>query len=207
MTIHSEPKLRPMDRRKVLNLMAGGSGLGIASLLDVRVVDAVDSSQTLSFRRGYRDRQSPAGGVVTAGVNEEGKSYILSDESVSINDIWDTSADQPFGAGEQPPRKVHLNGNTRLFLAVLPPTTKEPKPTLTNRIGFRPTQGIAAYCYLLSGEIQLLVDTQEVTLKAGDILVERMAAHSWRNDGTVPVGMVIVRIDARRPDIFLPPRN
>jgi len=130
---------------------------------------------------------------LVTGINVQGKSFVVSDESVHTNDVWDTSLEHPLGSAEEQPRTVQLNGKTKLFFSVLQPS-KDPKPNLTNRVGFRPTQGIA-YCLLLSGEIQLLVDTQEVTLKAGDILVERMAAHSWRNDGTVPVSMLIVRLE------------
>jgi len=130
---------------------------------------------------------------VVTGINPQGKSFVVTDESVNINDVWDTSLEHPLGSADEQSRTVQPNGKTKLFFSVLQPS-KDPKPNLTNRIGFRPTQGIA-YCLLLSGEIQLLVDTQEVTLKAGDILVERMAAHSWRNDGIVPVAMLIVRLE------------
>jgi len=152
---------------------------------------------------GYGSEQNSAGWAtsshirrVVTGLSRDGKSCVIADEVVSTNDVWKTTQDQPLGTGtaEEPPRNVRLTGTTRLFLATLPPS-KDPTPTLSNRIGFRPTQGIA-YCLILNGEIQLLTDLHEVTLKAGDVLVERMAVHSWRNESGSPVGMLIVRIEA-----------
>jgi hypothetical protein len=44
------------------------------------------------------------------------------------------------------------------------------------------------------GEIVLLLDTEEVTLKAGDVLVQRNTAHSWRNDGPTPARAFAVMV-------------
>ena len=180
-----------LSRRKWLKrsavAAASASAISICELLSAAAQAPQGDSGVPPWLANGRIRR------VVTGINVQGKSFVVADESVNINDVWDTSMEQPFGTAEEQPRTVQLNGKTKLFFSVLQPS-KDPKPTLTNRIGFRPTQGIA-YCLLLTGEIQLLVDTQEVTLKAGDILVERMAAHSWRNDGTVPVSMLIVRLE------------
>ena len=50
------------------------------------------------------------------------------------------------------------------------------------------------YCYLLSGEVVLLLDEQEVTIKAGDVVILRNSFHSWRNDGTVPARMTVTLV-------------
>jgi quercetin dioxygenase-like cupin family protein len=73
--------------------------------------------------------------------------------------------------------------------------SKDPKPNLENRVGFHRTPGIA-YCFMLTGEIVLLVDTQEIRVRAGDLVVERNTLHSWRNEGTVPVAMLITVVNA-----------
>ena len=49
---------------------------------------------------------------------------------------------------------------------------------------------------ILDGELVFLVDTQEVTVRAGDVIVERNTLHSWRNEGTQPVSMFIVTVNA-----------
>ena len=72
---------------------------------------------------------------------------------------------------------------------------EDPKPDLTNRIGFHRTPGVA-YVYILSGEVMFLVDEGEVRLKPGDLLVERGTDHSWRVEGSDPAGMLLVVANA-----------
>lgn len=132
---------------------------------------------------------------VVTGHNAEGKSYIINDEVVSAGNIWTTTAEQPLGAPPQGEAKRvgHDTGETRCFVATIQPS-RDPKPDLTNRGGFHITPGIA-YCLIMNGEIVLLTDTQEVKVKAGDIVVERNAYHSWRNETAEPVSMFIVTVN------------
>jgi mannose-6-phosphate isomerase-like protein (cupin superfamily) len=115
---------------------------------------------------------------------------------VNVSSIFTTKPDQPIGAGPagEARRLTHVTGETRLFVATIQPH-KDPKPNLTNRIGFHLTPGVA-YCYMLTGEITFLVDTQEVKLKTGDMVIERNTMHSWRNDGPAPVSMLITVVNA-----------
>jgi uncharacterized cupin superfamily protein len=46
--------------------------------------------------------------------------------------------------------------------------------------------------YILSGEIVFMTDTQETIVRAGDLSVERGTFHSWRNEGTTPLTMLIM---------------
>ena len=62
------------------------------------------------------------------------------------------------------------------------------EPNLTNRLGFHRTAG--------TGELFFLVDTQEVKIRAGDLVVERNTMHSWRNEGTAPASMLITVVNA-----------
>ena len=52
------------------------------------------------------------------------------------------------------------------------------------------------YGIVLSGEIVLLLDDDEVALKAGDIVVQRGTVHAWNNRGDVPCRMAFVLTDA-----------
>jgi quercetin dioxygenase-like cupin family protein len=53
------------------------------------------------------------------------------------------------------------------------------------------------YAVLLSGSIVLELDSgAEVTLAAGDVLVQRGTAHNWINRGTEPCTIAFVLIDA-----------
>lgn len=171
--------------------MLGGSAVGGAALaaglfgplagVAIAGQSAVQPVKTGRIRR------------VATGQNAAGKSYIAVDEMVAINDVWTTTSDEPLGptpGGEQRSDFSRPTGETRFFVAALPPSTN-PKPDLTNRIGFHKTPGVA-YCYVLNGEVMFLVDEEEVRLRAGDLIVERGTDHSWRNEGSEPVGLAIV---------------
>jgi len=136
----------------------------------------------------------PAGRMrrVVTGHNAEGKSYIVSDEMADMGNLWATKPDSPLGQApaSEPKKLTHSTGEHRLYVAALPPS-RDPKPTRENRGGFHQTPGLA-YCYILSGEIVFMTDTQETTVRAGDLVVERGTLHSWRNEGTAPVTMLIV---------------
>ena len=133
--------------------------------------------------------------VVTAH-NAEGKSYIANDEIVDAANLWSGTPERPLGTttGTEPPGVTHATGQTRCFVAAIPPS-KDPKPTTVNRIGYHRANGIA-YCLILNGALTFLVDTQEVVVRAGDVVVERNTLHSWRNEGAEPVSMFIVTVSA-----------
>ena len=53
------------------------------------------------------------------------------------------------------------------------------------------------YAVVLEGEITLLLDEREVSLKAGDIVIQRGTNHAWSNRSGKPVTMLYVLIDGR----------
>ena len=52
------------------------------------------------------------------------------------------------------------------------------------------------YIAMLSGEIVLETQSGEVTLRAGDVLVDRGIIHSWRNDSGAPARAAITLLPA-----------
>jgi hypothetical protein len=50
---------------------------------------------------------------------------------------------------------------------------------------------------VLEGEIVLVLDTQEVTLKAGEIIVQRGTNHAWSNRSNKPAVVAIASHDAK----------
>src|SRR4051812_44404382 len=169
-----------IDRRTMLGYAVGG-GAALAALLALPEHAAAQTPV-------------PAGRMrrVVTGHNAEGKSYIVSDEMAEMGNLWATKPDLPLGqvpAGE-PHKLTHATGEHRFYVAALAPS-RDPKPTRENRGGFHQSPGLA-YCYILSGEIVFMTDTQETTVRAGDLVVERGTFHSWRNEGTTPVSMLIV---------------
>ncbi len=177
-------------RRTMLRYSTAGGAALFAGLLG-ELVEAGQSSARPAT-------PEPAGRIrrVVTGHTRDGKSYIASDELVDAASLWTTTSDHPIGPGPagEARQVTRATGETRLFVASIQPHT-DPKPTLANRIGFHRTPGVA-YCYVLSGEIVFLVDQQEVRLKVGDLVVERHTMHSWRNEGTTPVKMLITVVNA-----------
>lgn len=51
------------------------------------------------------------------------------------------------------------------------------------------------YAVVLEGEITMLLDDQDVTLKAGDIVIQRGTNHAWSNRSDKPCKMLYVLID------------
>jgi len=53
------------------------------------------------------------------------------------------------------------------------------------------------YAVVLSGEIVLLLDDEDVHLKAGDVVIQRGTNHAWSNRSSEPCRMLYVLIDGR----------
>lgn len=51
------------------------------------------------------------------------------------------------------------------------------------------------YCFILEGEIVLVLDTEEVTLKAGDAILQRGTNHAWSNRSASPCVMAVCSHD------------
>ena len=52
------------------------------------------------------------------------------------------------------------------------------------------------FCIVLEGEIVLVLDTQEVALKAGEIVILRGTNHAWSNRSGKPAVLSIATHDA-----------
>jgi hypothetical protein len=190
------PKPRPgsarkFGRRTLLEGSAAGGALLAANFFAGLIAPARAEAQSAAAPKpGAKMRR-----IVTAH-NAEGKSYIASDELVDVASLWTTQPDVVLGAAVEGERLqvAKATGETRFFVATIAPS-KDPKPDLKNRIGFHRTPGIA-YCYVLSGEVVFLVDLQEVRVKTGELVVERNTMHSWRNETSAPVTMLITVVNA-----------
>ena len=49
---------------------------------------------------------------------------------------------------------------------------------------------------IVSGRLELILETGRMVLGPGDVIVQRGTAHSWRVVGTEPCTWVVVLIDA-----------
>lgn len=52
------------------------------------------------------------------------------------------------------------------------------------------------YAVVLKGEIYMLMDEEDILLKAGDVVVQQGTNHAWSNRGTEPCQIAFILIDA-----------
>lgn len=146
---------------------------------------------------------------VVTGHTPEGVSVVLSDgpvpvsraipaDGVYFHEIWNTE-DAPTVV-----RAVEPDEPTQRTLAVPPPPrgTKirinEFLPGHLDERGLQsPVHRTASVDYgiVLSGEITLVLDDSEVTLRAGDVVVQRGTDHAWANRGPVPAQVAFILVD------------
>ena len=56
------------------------------------------------------------------------------------------------------------------------------------------------YAVILEGELTLLLDEEDVDLKAGDVVIQRGTNHSWRNRSDKPSRILFVLLDGEFDD-------
>jgi hypothetical protein len=184
---------RRTGRRELLQISAAG-GLTLASGLlgalgGAARAEAGAATGNLLLSGGKLRR-------VVSAHKPDGTSYIAIDDAVEFASIWSTRPGKALGeAGtDEPPGLGNATGQMRCFVAIIAPS-KDPKPTMANRIGYHKGAGIS-YCLILNGSLTYMVDTQETVVSAGDLVIERATLHSWRNDSATPVSMFIVTVSA-----------
>jgi mannose-6-phosphate isomerase-like protein (cupin superfamily) len=91
-------------------------------------------------------------------------------------------------------RLAHLSvpppGGSLCRIVTLPPDgARAPRPAMqrTRTLDF---------CLILEGEITLVLDTEEVALRAGDTVVQRGTRHAWSNRSSRPCMIAISSHDA-----------
>ena len=125
-------------------------------------------------------------------------SRALPDDGVYFHEIWNTEGAPVLVTA------VESEEPTERALAVPPP----PKGTRIRVNEFLPghldDRGLQSpvhrtasvdYGIVLEGEITLVLDDSEVTLRAGDVVVQRGTDHAWSNRGDVPAKVVFVLVD------------
>lgn len=138
---------------------------------------------------------------VVTGHTKEGKATVMIDEVVTSSAesrpganptvIW-TSEGFPVsndGDADESKRKTstaHPNGTVFRVISFAPGV--HPRNHRTDSID---------YAVVISGEIIMDLDGEEVLLRAGDVLVQRGTIHNWFNRGTEPCVIAFVLIDAK----------
>ncbi|MFA7603985.1 MAG: cupin domain-containing protein [Novosphingobium sp.] len=134
---------------------------------------------------------------VVTGLNAEGRSCVIIDGPVprhapAANIVWRNAlpADNCGTADAAAPYDMAMlhDGGVNFLLTELP-------PGLAGGAFMHATDTID-YLVMIGGEVVLALETGEVTLRAGDLIVDRGVIHGWRNDGAVPAVFASVTIPA-----------
>jgi naringenin degradation protein FdeH len=149
---------------------------------------------------------------VVTGHDRNGKSIILSDGAppqhhgmhgpevgADFFEIWNSPLPLPqLTAAEPEPNErpftiMPVSGHLLRIIEIYPPS-QGGKRTVMHR-----TRTVD-YVVVISGEVVLVLDDSEVTLRQGDVVVQRGTDHAWENRSTVPARMAFFHIDAQFSD-------
>jgi quercetin dioxygenase-like cupin family protein len=132
-----------------------------------------------------------ANGKAVVAIDEISKDVVSFRPGATIANIWSTEGFPVDNAGSADTAK-EITGTTRDNGTVFRLIEYGPGVTPRNHR----TDSID-YAVVLSGEIDMELDDQLVTLRAGDVLVQRGTVHNWVNRYKVPCVIAFVLIDAR----------
>jgi hypothetical protein len=189
-----------IDRRSILE---GSLGLALAG----GVLDAFGGPGAVKAHA--QADQRPAGAnpqgvrrIITAN-NAKGRSFIVSDDLVTggaLPNLFRTSGANPLGpgaAGElrtimptDAPNLEPAPGGCNFTYVNLPPMKSGDKP-------FWHRTATLDFNILLSGELELLLEEGQVTLRPFSVVIQRNTNHAWRNtSATEPVRWVAILLPA-----------
>jgi quercetin dioxygenase-like cupin family protein len=130
------------------------------------------------------------GGKATIAIDEISRDVVSFRPGATIANIWST-AGFPADNGGRADRAKEITGTTRdngtVFRVIEYGPGVTPRNHRTNSID---------YAVVLSGEIDMELDAELVTLRAGDVLVQRGTIHNWVNRSNAPCVIAFVLIDA-----------
>jgi mannose-6-phosphate isomerase-like protein (cupin superfamily) len=146
---------------------------------------------------------------VVTGHDRTGKSVVLSDGpppqhhdmrgaevGADFFEIWNCTRPVPaLTAVEPEPNEraftiMPVSGHLLRIIEIYPPS-QGGKRTVMHR-----TRTVD-YVVVIKGEIVLVLDDSEVTLRAGDVVVQRGTDHAWENRSSAPARMAFFHIDAQ----------
>jgi mannose-6-phosphate isomerase-like protein (cupin superfamily) len=90
-------------------------------------------------------------------------------------------------------RKISHNNVTAFFASMGSPGAAAGGPGAAHPY-MQKTQTLD-FCYIMEGEITLVLDTQEVHLREGDTVVQRGTRHAWSNRSNAPCIIVFSQHD------------
>ena len=146
---------------------------------------------------------------VVTGHDASGKSIVLSngpppqhhpmhgaEVGADFFEVWNSTRPVPLlSAQEHEPNEraftiMPVSGHLLRIIEIYPPS-QGGKRTVMHR-----TRTLD-YVVVIKGEIVLLLDDSEVTLRAGDVVVQRGTDHAWENRSSQPARMAFFHLDAQ----------
>ncbi|MBI3198671.1 MAG: cupin domain-containing protein [Rhodospirillales bacterium] len=130
-------------------------------------------------------------GKAVVAIDEISRDVVSFRPGATITNVWSTAGFPVDNAGAADGAK-EITGTTRdggtVFRVIEYAPGVAPRNHRTNSID---------YAVVLSGEIDMEMDGTVVTLRAGDVLVQRGTIHDWINRSDKPCVIAFVLIDAR----------
>jgi mannose-6-phosphate isomerase-like protein (cupin superfamily) len=146
---------------------------------------------------------------VVTGHDRNGKSIVLSDGpppqhhpmhgaevGADFFEIWNSTRSVPvLNATEPEPNErafsiMPVSGHLLRIIEIYPPS-QGGKRTVMHRTS------TLDYVVVIRGEVVLVLDDSEVTLRPGDVVVQRGTDHAWENRASQPAQMAFFHIDAQ----------
>jgi mannose-6-phosphate isomerase-like protein (cupin superfamily) len=153
---------------------------------------------------------------VVTGHDSNGKSVVLADGpppqhhpmqgpevGADFFEIWNTTRPVPLltpAEATEPSERAFtimpVSGHLLRIIEIYPPSLGG-KRTVMHRTS------TLDYVVVISGEIVLVLDDSEVTLRPGEVVVQRGTDHAWENRSSAPARMAFFHIDAQFSDDLL----
>ena len=153
---------------------------------------------------------------VVTGHDSNGKSVVLTDGpppqhhpmqgaevGADFYEIWNSTRPVPLLTAVEPTEPneraftiMPVSGHLLRIIEIYPPSLGG-KRTVMHRTS------TLDYVVVISGEIVLVLDDSEVTLRQGEVVVQRGTAHAWENRSSQPARMAFFHIDAQFSDDLL----
>ena len=166
--------------------------------------------------------------VTTLGADNKSTTLADSQVTLNVSpsgngsaNLWVTNASPPgFSFTEDTGKPIGFNppdNGTVLRVVEFPPLkpgeeAKLPPDLMMKLVGdHAPARGVPVshplmhrtrtvdYAIIMAGEIDMMLDTGTVHLKAGDVVVQQATNHAWLNHGTEPCRVIFVLMDSKQP--------
>jgi len=134
---------------------------------------------------------------VVTGVNEQGRSYIVSVDELDSSKphiVWDYEPGDVLNWIKAIDPKVaadwigpQTSGGVRWMFAPLPPTAEvghQERPGIDEE-GFHTTRTVD-FDFIFDGELTLVLDEGRIALEKGDFVIQQATRHAWKNDSDKP---------------------